>query len=193
KTASKYLYSPMKLHNLKAMLIIALSACLSVPAYSQKKFLPGYVINNGDTINGMIEYADWDRNPDKILFRDDAGNVHSYRPGDIEKFPVVNDVYVSATLDIETSPFETSKLLSSPDLQFKTVNTFLRTLVNGRKNLYYYTDETKKSHFIIGEQGRYEDLVYKRYVSYTENGVPHVIESKRFVGQLTVYLNDCPS
>ncbi|NJK97917.1 MAG: hypothetical protein HC905_26095 [Bacteroidales bacterium] len=38
-------------------------------AYSQENYIPGYVIENGDTLKGFIDYRNWEKNPNQIAFK----------------------------------------------------------------------------------------------------------------------------
>ncbi len=52
--------------------ILFLLFCILVYSnvFSQKNYLPGYIINNEkDTIKGYINYRNWNINPKKISFR----------------------------------------------------------------------------------------------------------------------------
>ena len=81
-------------------------ATLFVPAaHAQSNFLSGYVINlKGDTVFGKIDYQNWDRNPSQINFHPDNSSENStYFPNDIMEFKVMDEKYVSATVQVETS------------------------------------------------------------------------------------------
>jgi len=39
-------------------------------SYGKETLYPGYIITlKNDTVNGYIDYKNWDKNPDKILFK----------------------------------------------------------------------------------------------------------------------------
>ncbi|PKP31199.1 MAG: hypothetical protein CVT99_09860 [Bacteroidetes bacterium HGW-Bacteroidetes-16] len=161
--------------------------------YSQENYLPGYILpQTGDTLHGYIDYRNWDRNPDKISFRNKlSGEKHIYSPMDIEGFSVLDERYESAIVQSESSPMSTGALEHDADLEFTIDTTFLQTMITGKKSLYFYMNNFGKEQFYIKQDSSYELLVYKRYLREVD-GVDGIGENKRFIGQLTIYLADCP-
>ncbi len=75
-------------------------------------------------------------------------------------------------------------------MHFQVVTTFLQTLFEGRKSLYRYFNYSKE-YFYIRQGTTFDLLLYKKYL--TEQGDNSILnENKTFVGQLRIYLNDCP-
>ena len=75
----------MKLLVLSVFLLTALllaGSCYSQSSTYQKGFV---VTNNGDTINGWIDYRQWDKNPDEIKFKKDIV-VIKLKKEDMQKF-----------------------------------------------------------------------------------------------------------
>jgi hypothetical protein len=62
----------------------------------------------------------------------------------------------------------------------------------GTKNLYYYSDKRGKQHFYIGKAPDFELLIYKKYLKEGDRE-KIVVENRNFIGQLNIYLQDCPS
>jgi hypothetical protein len=177
--------------------ILRLSQVLSVillcqNALSQEKYLPGYVINlKGDTLLGFIDYRNWKINPDKINFKESTGNTQvEYRPSDISEFKVKDEIYVSAIVNIETSPRNTEDLNYDKAMHLQVETTFLQTIWKGRKSLYHYFNHGMV-YFYIRQDTSYELLLYKKYLNMEgENSV--IKENKAYLGQLNLYLQDCP-
>lgn len=161
-------------------------------AYGQENFLPGYIIDlKGDTTKGFIDYRNWDKNPKDVVFRNDTDGIKStYKPLDISEFRVLDELYESAIVEIETSPVLTAKLKPDPELYFAIDTTFLQTVIRGTKSLYYLKDRTGKSHFYT-KDSLFRLLIYKRYFKVVE-GKNGVAENRTFLGQLINYLEDCP-
>ena len=161
-------------------------------AYGQENFLPGYIIDlKGDTTKGFIDYRNWDKNPKDVVFRNDTDGIKStYKPLDIREFRVLDELYESAIVEIETSPVLTAKLKPDPELYFAIDTTFLQTVIRGTKSLYYLKDRTGKSHFYT-KDSLFRLLIYKRYFKVVE-GKNGVAENRTFLGQLINYLEDCP-
>lgn len=163
-------------------------------AYSQQNFLHGYIIgSDGDTLRGFIDYRNWDKNPEVILFKQagSVSTVHLY-PTDILEFGVKDEIYVSGIVNSEVSPTRSDKLESNPELHLQTDTIFLQTLYKGRKSLYHYKNASGRDNFYIEGDNGFEWLVYKKYLKDAEGG-QITAENKRYLSQLALYLNDCAS
>lgn len=163
-------------------------------SFSQENFLPGYIVTlKGDSTHGFIDYRNWERNPGKITFQGKInGEKINYTPIDIKLFSVLDEIYVSAIVETEVSPVKTSMLRFNPELQIETDTTFLQTMIKGIISLYYYKDSYGKENFYIKQNEEFDLLTYKKYLKIYD-GPPVVLENKKYIGQLTVYLQDCPS
>jgi len=180
--------------NLYIILLTFLALVAFEPAFCQENYLPGYILSlHGDTVAGYVDYRNWERNPEKIYFRESQdGSKSTFTPLDIKGFGVTDEVYESAIVETETSTVSTQYLSYSSELIFKKDTAFLQAVVKGAKSLYFYKDRSGKEQFYIGQDSSYELLIYKRYLKDNE-GQAVIAENKKFIGQLTIYLHDCPS
>jgi len=162
--------------------------------FSQENFLPGYIVTlKGDSTHGFVDYRNWERNPGKITFLDKIdGEKINYSPFDIKLFRVLDEIYVSAIVETEVSPVKISMLRFNPELQIVADTVFLQTMIQGIKSLYYYKDSDGKDNFYIKQNEEFVLLAYKKYLKIYE-GTSVVLDNKRYIGQLTVYLKDCPT
>lgn len=167
--------------------------------HSQEKYLPGYVINlKGDTLSGFIDYRNWKINPGKINFKDRAENKKfTFLPSDIIEFKVKDEVYVSAIINIETSPRSTAELNYDKAMHLQAEAAFLQTFYKGKKSLYHYFNYGK-DYFYIRQDTTFELLLYKKYL-FVQGDNPLIKENntiikenKAYLGQLDNYLHDCP-
>ena len=76
----------------------------------------------------------------------------------------------------------------------------MRALLKGPKSLYFYSNKNGKEQFYIKTDSSYKLLTYKRYIRTYKEDAPLemrnsdvVTENKTYLGELTVYLNDCPT
>jgi hypothetical protein len=161
--------------------------------YSQKNFLPGYIVEtNGDTINGQINYLNWDRTPEKITFQGSSDEKNTeYFPFNIKGFCVNGERYLSAVVAIDDSPFRENELIESDKPEWKTDTVYLRLLFSGSKSLFYFKDRNKKDHFIIGKDSTFETLLYRRYLQNID-GVMYSRINEKYKGQLILYMKDYP-
>jgi len=96
----------MKTENsIKRITIAFLLILVSQVSYSQENYLPGYLLpSNGDTLAGFIDYRNWDKNPEKIFFKENlSDNKSDYSPNDIRGFKVLDEFYESAAVQINIS------------------------------------------------------------------------------------------
>ncbi len=153
-----------------ARLVIILLVFISQETIGQEYFTSGYIVNKeGDTIQGSIDYRNNSLN--RIRFKDlKNGTINSYTPESIIAFKVDNDIYKSANIETNTS--------SAP--------VFLKTIVEGEKSLFSYEQLNERIEFYIKNNEEYILLVFNKE-AYT------LKKNEKFKGQLTFYLNDCPS
>jgi hypothetical protein len=129
-----------------------------------------------------------------IHFRPDENSPElTYAPDLIREFGVNKEVYISAEVNTEISPNTTNALNNSPMLQLKKEKVFLLTVFKGSKSLFYYFKG--KDNFFIAQHDSFELLIWKRYLKEAKNqaGTSVVAENKKYIGQLSVYLGDCPT
>lgn len=133
----------------------------------------------------------WKNPPEKISFRNSSGIESIFTPEDLKAFSVENIIYVSADTEIETSTKRAASLPEEPELMLKTDNVFLLMLVSGPESLYHYSKEMMNDNFYTKQDGEYKLLKYKKYQKQ-ENGQTVTGENLTFIGQLHLYLNNCP-
>ncbi len=181
------------------ILFTTIAAFIFQISYSQKNYLPGYIIKlNKDTIHGFVDYKNWNTNPNDINFileKDDT--PRTYNPNDIIEFGVKDEIYVSAKVNIEISPVQTNLLKDDPELNIQTDTVFLQTLFKGSKSLYYFISNRNRDNFYIRRGDDFVLLAYKKYLSSFNKSASYkriIRENKKYQGQLDLYLSDdCPS
>jgi len=73
---------------------LAAGLLLSLSSLAQKNFQNGYVIlRSKDTLQGQIDYREWDVNPHSIVFRDARGSISEYTPDALAGFAVNGENY----------------------------------------------------------------------------------------------------
>ncbi len=168
--------------------------------FSQTNFLPGLVITHeADTIKGLIDYRNWAINPARVEFRTVSGApVVKYTPLDISEFWVAGEVYAGAIVEAEISPVNPNRITDDPAFHIVTDTIFLQALVRGEKSLYHRRNNDGIENFYIKQDGEFTLLRYKKYFTFSPDYADRRIkrlmgENKPFIGQLTLYLEDCPS
>src|SRR5688572_12361665 len=166
---------------IKSVFVIFLTTCF-IQLVAQGNYQPGFVVeNNGDTVKGSIDYKRWDRSPTKITFKSVTQSI-VYSPLDIKSFTVTNEVYISAIVDVDRSPFKITELDNSPNPSYEKDTVFLQSLIQGEKSLLHLKDESAKNHFYIVDNGSFVPLVYKQYTIETKESSKALTENLAYKG-----------
>jgi hypothetical protein len=142
-------------------------SCVYIASPAQSTFKEGFVVTNtGDTIQGWIDYRQWEKNPKAIKFKNElkVDQAKSFAVEDISYFEIPGfDRYVRAIVRKDLRPVELNRLLGFYKDSTITDTVFLRALIKSKISLYQLEDE--KAHFYIkDETGEYEELIYKVYL-----------------------------
>jgi len=142
-------------------LLFATVAGLQITAFSQSKFIRGYIVTHEkDTLKGEICDDIYLRNASIITFRnDEAGAAQNFKPTEIhscylskgyfyesrifsfsEQIPEITLIMISKTSAEDSTH---SAYRSSTD------TAFLRLIVYGRSKLYSWTDTDGRFHYFI--------------------------------------------
>lgn len=167
---------------------------LSMSASGQNNFIEGSISTaGGDVIHGLIDYKNWDKNPNRIEFRiQESGKSTFYTPVELERFNVGDEVYLSGIVETEVSARATNDLGRDTDFYLEKDTVFLQAIVLGNKSLYQYKDEHGRENLYIGADTDFELLRYKRYIRDTK-GKRIISEQNVYVSQLSGYLAECKS
>jgi hypothetical protein len=169
-----------------------LALLIAAPIHAQNTTVPCTTVTaNGDTLVGTVYYENWDQNPASIWFSEKGDAYKKYLPADLQSFRVGEDVYLSAEVDVERSSRESESLSFKTKMLLKQQSVFLKVLVLGPKSLFSYKDASGNDFFYIRNDSTFKLLEYKKIYDYS-NGKTRVLENKKYVGQLTLYLMDRP-
>ena len=163
-----YIYAKLLL-SMKTMQLLVAFLMLQIcqPVAAQSNFRKGFVIANGDTLRGLIDYRQWEKNPSTIKFKTDvnSANIVEYNTDDISYFEINGlDKYEKAVVNKDMRPVRLKDLTEDADDLYEEDTVFLRILVKGNMSLYQLTDD--KSHFYIKADGKkFEELIYKVYLA----------------------------
>ncbi|HHH53065.1 MAG TPA: tRNA modification GTPase [Bacteroidetes bacterium] len=148
------------------IILFILSIFIYVNAYTQIVYEEGYIINNeGQKINCYIKNVDWRNNPDQIQYKiskkgspklGTLKNIKEFGIGDFVKF-------ARYRVDIDRSGTNLNSLEKVQQPVFKKETIFLKSLVEGKANLYKYVDENLFRYFYNINQDTAIQLVYKLF------------------------------
>ena len=185
---------------------VILLFCLTVIGSSlsaQKNYQPGSVVTvAGETLTGEIDYKNWKKTPEKILFRKDKSSTGvNYGVNDITSFCVSGDIYKRGVVEITETSDNINQVHIGDSFPSRIDTVFLLNVVSGPKSLYYYTDNV--DHFYItNEDGSYEWLAYKKFrvieeqntvvgQSVVSNDLNYISTNNGFINQLRAYFTNC--
>ncbi len=150
------------------------------PFYSsaQNNYKPGYIVTlKGDTVNGFINYKDWDKNPKIIAFKSTLQSEKTeYSSNVIKAFTVIGyEKYKRFDLWISQDYVDHEKLVQWLDTTKKFDTVFLRTVTTGKNlTLYAYKDKIKPRFFISEKGNEPLELDYRIYLDTTYATVVHI-------------------
>jgi hypothetical protein len=179
----------MKIKKTVALLLII--ASFNLKGYSQIIFEKGYLINNSnEKIECLIKNNDWKNNPETFEYKLSESNE-----------PVIADLksakefgiysiskYIRSTVKIDKSKENLDELSYDKEPTYVEEVLFLKVLVEGKSNLYYYVNGNLQRFYYNTDSTALEPLVYKKYL-ISENVVE---ENNQFKKQLWTNLK-CPT
>lgn len=161
-------------------------------ALSQTNYKQGFVItNNGETINGFINYREWYSNPDNISFKkmpDDK--VQTYYPADISYFEIAGfESYQSSRVVISMGKTNIQTVRDEIDTSSKTDRVFLKIVKKGTNvSLLSYTDALKTRFYITDNKTSAAPLELK-YQPYLDKDSPALKKKNIYYAQLIELAN----
>jgi hypothetical protein len=158
---------------------VGLLLLTSTLSFAQKEFKPGYIVQNGDTLRGLVNQQGDKRQALVASFKINAdATSQNFSPSQITGYGIT-DGYV----------YEAKKI-SNPD---STYFLFLKVLVKGPANLYFYKDQNSGDHFFLEKADSLEELVYKKVSEVQTNGQTALVTYSRYKNTFYNAFKDCPT
>ncbi len=151
---------------MKKIIPIILTLLLSYSLAAQINYEKGYFIdNNGNRTECLIKNIDWINNPTKLKYILSKNNVPKTKTiKEIIKFGIYNAFdYEKFTVNIDRSSNILGFMSTVRKPIFKKEVLFLKVLVEGNANLYYYEGKNLKRFFYKMDTLNIEQLVFKEY------------------------------
>lgn len=163
--------------------LFALITFFSITINAQSNYEKGYFIDNqGTKTECFVKNLDWRYNPTEFNYKLEESTSES-------KTKIINEVkefsipgvfkFIRETLEIDQSSQNDYTLTLNPAPDFKTQTIFLKVLVEGNSNLYYYENSLINRYF-YSVDNKIEQLIYKRYKGKDGNN----LFNERFKQQL---------
>ena len=150
--------------NFTIFFLFFISTCTST--FGQITFEKGYFIDNsGRQTDCLIKNLDWKNNPTSFHYKiSEQGEVSVKDITEVEVFNIINGAkYIRKTVEINRSSDKTSELDEKRKVEFNQEQLFLKELVTGPANLYYYEDGSLIRFFYSLNDNKPSQLVYKKY------------------------------
>tara|TARA_R110000868_G_scaffold37111_5_gene131388 strand:+ start:10167 stop:11390 length:1224 start_codon:yes stop_codon:yes gene_type:complete len=161
----------------------------SSSAISQTYYEPGYFITNNGKVNEvLIKNEDWQSNPTNFTYKidketkaqsEDITNVKEFGIGSYVKF-------FRVTVDIDKSSNDINRLSRSRTPDFESETVFLKVLVEGKGNLYFYKSKNLERYFFKTENSEIEQLINRRFLIGAS-----IVSDTKFQDQLKFNIH-CP-
>lgn len=152
---------------MKKQLLILLISFLSLNSFAQVVFEKGYIINNKDQkVECLILNVDWKNNPTEFDYKlNENSEPIKGTLGQVKEFGITNAFkYIRRDVKIDRSGTTVDNLSNDKDPKFNDEQLFLKVLVEGKANLYEYSDRSIKRYFYNKGDNTIEQLVYKTYL-----------------------------
>ncbi|WP_299013651.1 tRNA modification GTPase [uncultured Polaribacter sp.] len=137
-------------------------------SFSQDTFEKGYFIkNSGEKVNCLIKNLDLLNNPKDFTYKiNEDSKALKASIDDVQLFEIYNiSKYERHTVDIDRSSENLSELSLTRKVKFYTEQLFLKVLIEGKANLYYYAETGLSRFFYSHNNGNIQQLVYKSYLT----------------------------
>ncbi|CAM3817956.1 hypothetical protein POKO110462_21075 [Pontibacter korlensis] len=158
---------------------------LFTSAFAQQDFRKGYIIQNGDTLRGFVDYRGDRRSARVTSFKPTLeSQEHNFGPDAISGYG----------FEVENKLFESKSIpATSPDTQ--THALFLNTLVKGHASIYYYRDAQDVEHYYLSmNDGALVELLEQEYRRQDpETGKNYKVVNKIFINTLANAFSACSS
>lgn len=148
----------------KQLLLIV--TVLAMNCYAQITFEKGYFIKNSDErVECFIKNIDWKDNPTSFEYKlTEVSEPKSNSLIFVKEFSIYNNSkYIKKTVKIDRSTSNINKLNYDKDPIFREEKVFLKTILEGKANLYSYEDNNIKRFFFNVDDSDVNQLVYKEY------------------------------
>jgi hypothetical protein len=140
-----------------SFILILIGFILPEQAFTQANFKKGYIVTRTkDTVLGLVDYRNWDRNPSTIRFSKDGqpGEIVNYIPEMVLaigiRLPEFTEIYHSSRIRYDSSSVNLNRLTTNGEPEFKEANVFLLLLADGELALYRYKRADGRIHFFTG-------------------------------------------
>ena len=158
---------PIKPCEMRKIFLCSLIIILSFKSNSQIKYEAGYYIDNsGNVVNCLIKNTDWKDNPKEFTYKlSTESTPQKGKIEDVSEFSVVDKFkFKRYSVEIDRSSDNLNDMGTNRAPEFKSEQLFLKTLFEGKANLYFYEGQNLFRFFYSVDNSNAKQLIYKRYL-----------------------------
>ena len=178
----KKIISLEKKYMIKKQLTLVLGLLFAVNSFSQNTFLKGYYIDNSNKkTTCFIKNEDWLNNPTKFKYKINIDSeVKTLSINNAKEFGIVNTFkFQRYNVGIDRSSKVADELDYNENPVFNKEKLFLKLLIEGKANLYYYEDKGLVRYFFSKDNAEVKQLVFKSYLTNDGNTISNNNEFRR--------------
>ncbi|WP_266202593.1 porin family protein [Pontibacter kalidii] len=153
-------------------------------SFAQRSFQPGYIVQHGDTVRGLVDYRGPMRSSVVTTFKEqERSSEKTFTPHDITAYGFENGQKLFEAFDIPVA--------AEADTTKERV--FLDVLVKGRASVYYYRDSFQRDRYFLKKEGQplieliYEEIMLKD----TNSGKLYKAKKRDYANTIAVAFADC--
>jgi hypothetical protein len=180
---------------IKSSFLLCFILCGFIGNAQQQWKVAKLVTVNSDTIQGQINFGDWNQSPHSIQFKDEQGNVTSKSAQEIKSFSIQEPLKTFESKNLKLSYYSKEIVAAgaSPIVKTDSVIIFLEVLLkSSRVTLYEGSDDEKQTRFFLQKDDRLHELRNPVY-RVAKGETSHMIKSEVYKAQLKQLLQECPT
>ncbi|MDX5438144.1 MAG: hypothetical protein LPK03_13160 [Pontibacter sp.] len=153
-------------------------------AFAQKSFQDGFIVQNGDTIRGLVDYRGSVRSAEVTTFKkNEHAAEQALTPHDIQAYG----------FDKGKKLFEAFEITLAPAGDTVRQRVFLAALVKGKASVYHYRDSFQKDRYFLRKDGQplIELLYEETLLRDTNSGKLYKAKRRAYAHTMAVAFTDC--
>ena len=164
--------------------------------YAQQQWKSVKIVTNvNDTLQGQLNFEDWDRSPAAIQFKDGQGNVTTKTAQEIRSFTIQEPLKTYESKKLTLAYYENGVVAEgkSPIVKTDSVTLFIEVLLHSaRVTLYECLDEDKEPRYFLRKDDKLHELRNPVY-RVAKGETSHIVRNEVYKTQLTLLLSECPT
>ncbi len=166
---------------MKKLFLFLLNLLVCGISYGQKDFRPGYILQNGDTVKGYVDYRSDNRNANLCVFKNSlTAPERQIKPGEIDGYGYFESRrYESKLIPVEGSATGTPR--------------FVKILVKGTASLFVYQNFGKTDQYFLQKGLTFKLLEEIVRQETRPNGTKIKVREKPYEKVLAENFQDCPA